>query len=276
MRSIFRPGLRRAPSRTTGPDLPSKPVTLSGRTFTVFGPSRDDPYFQAISDDLDPDYTRVAEMNVRADGVCVDVGANIGLKAMQLAHLAPQGLVVAVEAGPRIHECLEANIAANGLGNVATEHAAITDHHGTVRFAESSAFGHIAPDGAEVPATTLATLLDRHGLDRLDFLKLDVEGFEFPILRSSHPLFVRHGTVVCFELNLWCMLALTDDHPRLYLEWVIDSFAEVYVLRRNKPPEAQLERVPAGGAGGLLAKNMMEDGHVTDIVVCTVPGKVRS
>ena len=276
MRSLFRPALRRTPPGVGDPGLPSKSVTLSGRAFTVFGPTEDDPYFQAVSDNLDPDYTRVAEMNVPADGVCVDIGANIGLKAMQLAHLAPRGRVVAVEAGPRIHKCLEAGIVANGLGNIAPEQAAITDHHGTVRFAESSAYGHIAPDGVEVPAMTLATVLDRHGLDRLDFLKLDVEGFEFPILRSSHPLFVRHGTVVCFELNLWCMLALTDDHPRLCLEWVIDSFAETYVLRRDKPPEAQLERVPAGGAGSLLAKNMMEDGHVTDIVVCTVPGKVRS
>ena len=255
--------------------FPSKSVTLSGRAFTVFGPSEDDNYFQNVQDGLDPEYTRVAEMNVPADGVCVDIGANIGLKTMQLATLAPRGRVVAVEAAPRIHECLRAGVAANGLANVATEHAAITDREGTVKFTENSAYGHISPEGVEVPATTLARVMGRHALGRLDFLKMDVEGFEFPILRASHAVLSHFATVACFEFNTWCILAFTDDHPRLCLEWLLDSFADVFILRRTNSPETQMERAGKGGARQLLAANMMHDGYVSDLVVCTEAGKIR-
>lgn len=255
---------------------PSKVITLSGHRIKIFGVSVDDHYFQNVGDNLDPEYNRVVEMNVPRDGVSVDVGANIGLKAIQLAHRAPFGRVLAVEAAPRVYECLAASVAVSGLRNIITEHAAITDREGTVMFEDNSAYGHISPRGVEVPATTLGTLIERHRLKRLDFVKIDVEGFEFPILRASLPVFLKHGTIVCFEFNSWCMTAFTDEHPRLCLEWLLNTFTEVYLLRRSKPPQAQMERIRSDGALDILAKNMIEDGHVSDIVVCMETGKVKT
>lgn len=259
---------------------PSKSVALGAHRFTVFGPSEDDHYFRHVGDGMDPEHTRFVERNVAPDAVCVDIGANIGLKALQLSRLAPQGRVLAVEAGPRIHECLRMAAEANGAANLVTEHAAVTaSDGGTLCFEENSAYGHIAPDGAAdtvaVPATSLDALVRRHALPRLDFLKLDVEGFEFPILRASRDLLARHGTVACLEFNSWCILAFTDDQPRLCLEWLLASFAEVWRLRRDNPPELQLERVLPGTAARVLAENLMQDGLVTDIVVCDRPGRVR-
>lgn len=255
--------------------LSSRVITLSGHGITVFGVS-DDHYFQSVYDGLDPEYTRVAEMNVRPTDICADIGANIGLKTMQLAYLAPEGRVLAVEAAPRVYECLAAGAAASGMHNIIVEHAAITAVEGTVLFEDNSAYGHIATKGVEVRATTLTTLMDTHSLPRLDFLKIDVEGFEFPILRHSVPLFARHDTIVCFEFNSWCMLAFTPDHPRLCLEWLLETFAEVYLIRRENSPETQLERIQPGGAYHMLAANMIYDGHVSDIVACMKPGRIRA
>lgn len=256
--------------------LSSKVITLSGHEITVFGVSESDTYFQSVADGFEPDYTRVVEMNVRPTDICVDIGANIGLKTLQLAHLAPQGRVLAVEAAPRVYDCLVAGVAASGMHHITLEHAAVTAIEGTVLFEDNSAYGHISTKGVEVHATTLATLMDAHSLPRLDFLKIDVEGFEFPILRHSLPLFTRDDTIVYFELNSWCMIAFTDDHPRLCLEWLLDTFAEVYLLRRQNPPETQLERVPSGGAVYILAANMIHDGHFSDIVACMKPGRIRA
>ena len=257
--------------------FPSKVIRVGGQPMTVFAPAADDHYFTHVADELDPEFTRFVSRNVAPDAFCMDAGANIGIKAVQLARLAPRGRVVAVEAGPCLHECLRATLAANGLHNVATEHAALTARDGgTVRFAENSAYGQISPEGVEVPAATLDALVRQHGLPRLDLLKMDLEGSELPVLRSSLDLFRRDGTVVCFEFNSWCMLGFTEDHPRHCLEWLLANFTEVYALRRANPPETQLQRFGTDAARELLAKNMVEDGLVTDLVACMAPGRVRA
>lgn len=268
------PGPGPAPGPASGPA--SKVIRLGGQSLTIFAPSAEDHYFTHVADELDPEFTGFVARNVAPNAICMDLGANIGIKTVQLARLAPAGRVVAVEAGPRLHACLRETIRVNGVSNAAADHAAVTGRDGgTVRFAENSAYGQISADGVDVPSATLAGIADRHALPRVDFVKMDLEGFEFPVLRSSLPVFVRDGTVVCFEFNSWCMLGFTEDHPRHCLEWLLTTFPEVYALRRNNPPDSRLQRFLPGTARDLLATNMVHDGLVTDLVACMAPGRVR-
>jgi hypothetical protein len=61
------------------------------------------------------------------------------------------------------------------------------------------------PDGAvpfeEVETTTLQEALAQQNLDRVDFIKLDVEGAEEIVLRSSRSLLEKNRPVVLFESN---------------------------------------------------------------------------
>ena len=182
--------------------FPFKDLSFSGNKFRIHGLSADDPYFQSLHDGMEPEFTHFCRSFVRPDYVCLDVGASIGVKSLIIAAHAVRGKVVAIEPGPTIGKLLKLNLRANGAANVAIETVAVGDQTGTtVRFVENSAFGFVGDPAEagdrvlEVPMTTLTALAEKLDLPRVDFVKIDVEGLEFPVLKSSLELINRgrHG-----------------------------------------------------------------------------------
>src|SRR3954462_8076198 len=55
---------------------------------------------------------------IRPEFTCVDIGANVGINAMFMAKLCPQGRVFAFEPFNRIYDVLSKNVAQNELTNV--------------------------------------------------------------------------------------------------------------------------------------------------------------
>jgi FkbM family methyltransferase len=116
----------------------------------------------------------------------VDLGANLGLTAMHFATQAPLDVMVLVEPNPALVPVLKANVADSGINaRVVIEPVAIADGRASVEFSigEAHRMGstHYSHQGAEtilVPATTLGALLDRHGLQSVDIIKIDIEGAE--------------------------------------------------------------------------------------------------
>jgi FkbM family methyltransferase len=127
-----------------------------------------------------------------ADAVVCDVGANFGYYSLTLASFLKQnGRLFAFEPHPATRASLERNIALNQLGDVITViPKALSDTPGTVRMAkreDNTGASYICPDGeTEVEVTTLDCVYAQHGLSRLDFVKIDVEGFEAHVLRGAH------------------------------------------------------------------------------------------
>jgi amino acid adenylation domain-containing protein/FkbM family methyltransferase len=148
--------------------------------------------------------------------VVVDVGANVGVFASAVATALPRATVVAVEPAPVAADVLSAN-ASRLAGRIRVERAALGDRAGraTLRLrerlsllssledadaADSSMVGdflmalgeNVAEEpGADemlehllssrpvdVPMMTASDLIARHGLARIDLLKIDVEGAE--------------------------------------------------------------------------------------------------
>jgi FkbM family methyltransferase len=148
--------------------------------------------------------------------VFVDVGANVGYFTVLGGQLVgPRGRVVAVEAHPRLAELLRRNVILNGLhGFVTTWHRAAwssaTDVklHVRTSFAGNSSVGSIGDDAldrlgdteqiVEVPALPVDDLLE--GLERVDVLKVDVEGAEVHVFTGlTRTLAANPGIVVMFE-----------------------------------------------------------------------------
>jgi FkbM family methyltransferase len=121
---------------------------------------------------------------LRPGSVVLDLGAHLG--TFSLAAAASGHRVIAVEASPRNAEFLRASAQANGFDNVLVVHVAVNDHPGTVRFRPEGAWGQItegwSPGLVEVSARTVPDVLLEHGVERVDFVKLDVEGSEIAVV----------------------------------------------------------------------------------------------
>jgi FkbM family methyltransferase len=152
-------------------------------------------------------------MVASGNGVFVDVGANIGAFTVPLAKQLNSGTVVAIEASPAVYPYLARNIELNDLHNIRLHHCAALDRDlDTVAFYEAPkdhfGMGALAAQfsgkAVSVTARTLDSILAQDGIDRVDALKVDVEGFEGQVFVGATKLLTgsRPPTII-FEFCDW-------------------------------------------------------------------------
>jgi FkbM family methyltransferase len=129
--------------------------------------------------------------------VVFDLGGNIGTSALHLAdRLRPGGRVFSFE--PITHAILSHNVEANGAGDVVqVVPMAVADREGELPFDTNDSYIDSSlsrvmrdPDNAArvpmiAPVTTVDTFVDSRGIDRLDLIKMDIEGAEELALRGA-------------------------------------------------------------------------------------------
>jgi FkbM family methyltransferase len=116
--------------------------------------------------------------NVR---VVVDCGANIGITSLFLAARYPRAKILSIEPHPENFALLKANV--ETVPRLLPIRACVTGTpQSTVRFtADLAAWGNrIGIDGHGVlaPALTIDEICNQHGIEKIDLLKLDIEGAE--------------------------------------------------------------------------------------------------
>jgi len=151
---------------------------------------------------------------LRSGSILVDVGANVGVFTMPAGRrVGVDGRVVAIEPSPTVFAYLAKNLALNGLSNVSLHCSAAFDREATaVPFYEAPAhhfgMGSLAAQFGSaptvVPARRLDSVLGEEGIERVDVLKVDVEGFEAAVFRGAERLLTGpHPPPVIFEFCDW-------------------------------------------------------------------------
>jgi FkbM family methyltransferase len=138
--------------------------------------------------------------------VLVDVGANIGYYVLLAACTKGGVTVYAFEPEPATFAHLQDNLQLNGLRQVTAVNMALSAEPGKLDFYvhESNLGKHsVLPEEGgtrvTVPATTLDTFVAERGLDRLDLLKLDVEGAEALVIKGGLKAIARFKPVIFIE-----------------------------------------------------------------------------
>jgi len=142
------------------------------------------------------------------EGAIVDIGANLGIVTVILARRFAGRPVHSIEANPRTIDALQANVKLNACANVVVHAIAIADHDGSVKFdadptnrATTSISTGPGGNQGEVPCATLDTFAARNGLDRIAFLKVDVEGYETAVFEGARGLLSRKAVaLILFEV----------------------------------------------------------------------------
>lgn len=186
----------------------------------------------------------------RQGDTVVDIGAGDGLDSFVFSRaVGPSGRVLAVEAHPATFVLLEQTCRLNGLSNVVPVQCAVMDEPGSVTMAEVGSHRDFytvlgGTNGAarteDVPAKTLDDLCREHDIERIDFLKMNIEGAERlavqgaeDILERTHyvcvachdfisegdPSLATKAFIVDFLREHGFELTVRDDHPH---PWVRD------------------------------------------------------
>jgi FkbM family methyltransferase len=133
-------------------------------------------------------------LHLSPDGVYLDVGANSGLYSLlALSRLDERGTLVAMEPNPVMFERLKVNIALNEpRARLRLFDCGIAEREGTFtlnlmdRNLGASSISHRPPGEASVliACRPLLDLVRAAGLERIDFMKIDIEGYEAPALNA--------------------------------------------------------------------------------------------
>ncbi len=139
-----------------------------------------------------------------------DVGANVGLYTLLMARLVgPQGRVFAFEPEPGMAAALARSAEENGSLQVLVREAAVGDTPGTGILRQNpvnSGDGRMSrrPSGAPQSGTTvpICTLDEALAGQRVDFVKMDIQGWESNALRGAREL-VRRSPAVGIYFEFW-------------------------------------------------------------------------
>ena len=122
--------------------------------------------------------------------VCLDIGSNIGQWTRPLAKKFQS--VICFEPNPNFRECFKRNISENNVvlwpyGLSDDEHKASQDFNSTV----------LSREDGDIDCRTL----DSFGLTNVDFVKIDVDGFEVPLLAGARKTLTQNNPVVNIEMK---------------------------------------------------------------------------
>lgn len=151
----------------------------------------------------EPETIRQFRANLKRGLTVLDIGANEGFfSALAAQIIGPKGKIIAVEPQSRLQDVLEINLALNASGNsTIIPHIVAEQNDVGVEInlypisntgASSVVAGYRFGNRKELRTTiTPETILERCHLERVDFVKIDVEGFEPEIARALVPLLER-------------------------------------------------------------------------------------
>jgi FkbM family methyltransferase len=142
----------------------------------------------------------IEQFNAKDGDIVVDIGAHIGrYTIINSKRVGENGKVIAIEAHPDNFEILNRNIKLNKLTNVIPLNYAVYSKQTKLKLYlpdEESGFSiyntimvNRAKTGEkfiEVNANTLDYLLQQNGIRDANWIKIDVEGAEFEVLKGAH------------------------------------------------------------------------------------------
>ena len=175
----------------TVPTATARSVVANENSFWVLYGQHDKPTFLDDASNGAQQLQRDAALEyVKQWRVCLDIGSNIGQWTRPLSRKFQS--VVCFEPNPNFRECFNMNIDENNVvlwpvGLSDKEHKAKQGFNSTV----------LQNKEGEIDCRTL----DSFGLTNVDFVKIDVDGFEIPLLNGAKQTLIKNNPVINIEMK---------------------------------------------------------------------------
>ena len=151
------------------------------------------------------DLKRFYELRKCSPRIIIDVGANVGQTCLYLEKWFPMSRIYSLEPVRSTFQGLQRNTAAHP--NILCRNLALGDVQRTsaIPLMRDSLLNTLTLEPAlepgasgateEIRLTTLPAFCQEEGIDRIDILKMDVEGYEIPVLRGAESMIDRVGAI---------------------------------------------------------------------------------
>jgi FkbM family methyltransferase len=185
---------------------------------------------------------------IQPDFSIVDIGANLGYFSKNFARLTPKGKVVSIEPIPLFYEVL--SILLRQYKHVAVHNVALGAEEGKVIMVLPTDDGmirtglpHVAQNDAELEKYQNQEVAIVRGsellgnLEKIDYIKCDIEGYEWVVFQELEPLIAKHKPFVQLEIgdeNRENMLELFDRNG--YTQFGISNYQFIREIGAQNEP----------------------------------------
>lgn len=145
-------------------------------------------------------------LTANADTI-IDIGANIGHFTTQMLYHNKTAKIIAFEPVDTFRQILLKNILINGLGErCIVKDIALSSSNGQVDFfvpyknGTNASLKNVSHSDNFRKLTVKTALLDDCILSKVDFIKIDVEGAEFEVLKGSQKVLTEYSPIIFMEL----------------------------------------------------------------------------
>lgn len=178
---------------------------------------------------------------IKKDFTVFDIGANIGCTSILFGELSAK--VVSFEPVLRTFDFLNKNISAAGLKNILTHNYALGSASGESEitfspFNRGGAFvsnriNYEVSDGGvteKIKIEPLDEMFKNLGVPRIDFIKIDVEGFEKEVITGSSATINKFKPIIVLELNHWCLNAFQRLSVPDFFDFLQSTFPVLFAI----------------------------------------------
>ncbi len=189
--------------------------------------------------DFEPKMVRLFQTLIKKDDVVIDVGANIGCTSILFGELAEQ--VISFEPSPTTFNLLQKNIKQSGLENITLLNSALGSNPGVskITYAESNRSGGFISNKTTISTghvtekiriEKLDNIIHDLNISKLDFIKIDVEGFEKEVIEGARNTINKFQPIIVLELNHWCLNAFQRITIPDFFDYLQSVFPILYAV----------------------------------------------
>lgn len=160
-------------------------------------PGADEQYVRMLTQEILSSVYMIGSGTLSSDSVVMDCGANIGFFS-RYALRQGAGKVIAFEPAPETAACLRMNLAEEiADGRAIVVEKGLWNEETVLHFSTSSVANpgsnHIVQSGGDIqiPVTSLDSICRQLGVDKVDYIKMDIEGAEVRALEGAAELIKR-------------------------------------------------------------------------------------
>lgn len=214
-------------------------IDIGGKSYRL---TSDDEYLESIRQGFEPSMVELFKTLAAGSDVILDIGANIGCTALLFSELA--SAVHAFEPSPSTFGFLTKNIKQNQKKNLFAHNVGMGSESSntTLTFAPANRSGAFVSEGLssnsdfrteEISIETLDRFVSDKNISTIDFIKIDVEGFEAQVIRGGQKALAKYRPIVVLELNHWTLNALQRTSVPDFFDFLRAQFPILLAIDRN-------------------------------------------